>query len=339
LPTKFIYSAAQQKGHDGTRGERALDALVASSLSEFKQLQERNAMRVTDLWKNNERTTLSFEFFPPRGEKEIEKMEKVIDDLANLKPDLLSVTFGAGGSSREGSYQLVDKLRNDKRIETIAYFAGYGLGPDDITSVLDNYKNLGVETLLVLRGDPPRGDKNFKPHPESLPHASDLLTFIGSRYDFCMGAAGYPEGHIDAESKEKDLEYLKIKVKNGAQFIIAQFFYDNRYFFDFVERCRAIGINVPILPGVMPIYNVKMTEMLANLCGVTITDEVRQGLAKLPPDDKKAVENFGIDFATQQCRELIKWGVPGVHIYTMDRSQTTMEIVNRLRKEGLLVKQ
>jgi len=293
-------------------------------------------MRVSNLLNTTKRPIISFEFFPARNEKAAEKFEKVIDNLAKLEPDYLSVTFGAGGSTREGSYQLVDKLIHKKGLKTVAYLAGFGLGPDEITSVLDGYKNLGVETIFVIRGDAPQKSDGFKPHSESLPHASDLLSFIKDRYDFCLGAAGYPEGHIEAESKEKDLEYLKLKVENGAQYIVAQYFYDNQYFFDFIERCRAMGINVPILPGIMPIYSMKMTETLAGLCGTTITNEVRQGLDKLPPEDKEAVANFGIDFATRQCRELLQRGVQGLHFYTMDRGKTVIEIINRLKNEALL---
>ena len=293
-------------------------------------------MRVANLLNSTKRPTISFEFFPARNEKAAEKFERVIDNLAKLNPDFVSVTFGAGGSTREGSYQLVDKLIHKKGLKTVAYLAGFGLGPDEITSVLDNYKNLGVETIFVIRGDAPRENEGFKPHPESLPHASDLLSFIKARYDFCLGAAGYPEGHMEAESKEKDLEYLKLKVKNGAQYIVAQYFYDNQYFFDFMDRCKDIGINVPILPGIMPIYSIKMTETLAGLCGTTITNEVRQGLAKLDPEDKDAVANFGIDFATQQCSELLQRGVQGLHFYTMDRGKSVIEIISRLKNKGLL---
>ena len=293
-------------------------------------------MRITDLWSTKKQPTISFELFPARNAEASEKLEKVIDNLAGVKPDFVSVTFGAGGSTREGSYQLVKKLKNEKGLKVIAYFACFGLGPDEIASVLDSYKDLGVETILAVRGDAPKELENFQPHPQSLPHASDLLAFIKSRYDFCLGGAGYPEGHIEAESKEKDLEYLKLKVQNGADYIIANYTYDNQYFFDFVNRCRSIGIGVPILPGVMPIYSVKMMESLSRVCGAVITDEIRKGLAALPPNDNQAVTDFGIEFAFRQCKELIQWGVPGIHIYTMDRSKTSVEIVNRLRKEGLI---
>ncbi len=293
-------------------------------------------MKVTDIWNSSQRPTVSFELFPARSPKAAENLEKTIDELVVLKPDFVSVTFGAGGSTREGSYQLVKKLKNEKSLEVIAYFTGYGLGPEDIIAVLNDYQGLGVESVLVARGDPPREQKDFKPHPQSLPHASDLLPFIRPRYSFCLGAAGYPEGHIESESKEKDIEYLKLKVDNGAEYIISNYCYDNQCFFDFVERCKAIGIDVPILPGVMPIYSVKMMETLASLCGATITDGVRQGIAALFVGDKEAIVNFGIEFAVDQCKELVKAGVPGLHIYTMDRSSSAVGIVNRLRSDGIL---
>lgn len=293
-------------------------------------------MRVTDLWNTKATPTISFELFPARNAEAAEKLEKVIDNLADLNPDFVSVTFGAGGSTTEGSYQLVKNLQNEKGLEVVAYFAGYGLGPEDITSVLDGYRDLGVETVLAVRGDAPKESENVQLHPDSLPHASDLLAFIQARYDFCLGAAGYPEVHIEAESKEKDLDFLKLKVNNGAQYIITNYCYDNQYFFDFVERCRSMGIDVPILPGVMPIYSVKMMNILCNLCGASIPDELRQGLAQLPEGDTEAVANFGIDLAVRQCKELIERGVPGIHIYTMDRSKATVEIINRLRREGML---
>jgi len=293
-------------------------------------------MRAIDLWSLDERPTVSFELFPPRSEKAAVNLETVIDQLAALKPDFVSVTFGAGGSTREGSRQLVEKLKKEKGLEVMAYFAGYGLGPEDITAVLDRYDQLGVENVLVVRGDPPHDEKDFTPHPESLPHACDLVGFVRSKYDFCMGVAGYPEGHIECESKEKDLAFLKLKVDKGAQYIITNYFYDNRFFFDFLERCRAISIDVPIIPGVMPVYSVKMLDMLASLCGATITDVLRQGINALPQENKEALGDFGVEFAVNQCKGLLAAGVPGLHMYTMDRSSSTVEIINRLRKDGVL---
>ncbi len=293
-------------------------------------------MKVTDIWSSEQKPTISFELFPPRSPKAAGNLEKAIDALAALKPDFVSVTFGAGGSTREGSRQLVEKLKNEKGLEVMAYFAGYGLGPDDIVAVLDSYQAIGVENVLIVRGDVPHEQQDFKAHPDSLPHSSDLMAFVRPRYNFCMGVAGYPEGHIEAESKEIDLKYLKLKVDNGAEYIICNYFYDNQYFFDYVERCRAVGIKVPILPGVMPIYSLKMMKILAGLCGATIVDRVHRGLAALPEGDTEALLNFGIEFAVGQCQGLLEAGVPGLHIYTMDRSKSTVEIVNRLRNDGLL---
>jgi methylenetetrahydrofolate reductase (NADPH) len=292
-------------------------------------------MRVTDIWSASPKPTVSFELFPARSEKAAANLEKAIDVLASLEPDFVSVTFGAGGSTREGSYDLVRKLKDEKGLEVMAYFACYGLGPEEITSVLDDYQDLGVENVLAVRGDEPH-EGDFEPHPQSLPYASDLVAFVAPKYEFCLGVAGYPEGHIDAPSKEKDLEYLKQKVDLGAEYIITNYTYDNKHFFDFVDRCQATGIEVPILPGVMPIYSVKMMERLASLCGAEITQEIREGIAALPEDDKQALLEFGIGLAVRQCAELIETGVPGIHIYTMDRSKSALGIVSQLKDRGLL---
>lgn len=292
-------------------------------------------MKLTDIWKSSPNPTISFELFPARSEKAAENLVTEVEALAELKPDFVSVTFGAGGSTREGSHQLVRKLKEEKGLEVVAYFAGYGLGPQEIVEVLDDYKAIGVENVLVVRGDPPH-DESFEPHPDSLPHASDLLSFIRPRYDFCIGVAGYPEGHIDAPSMDKDMEFLKLKVERGAEYIITNYFYDNSYFFDFIERCRGDSIEVPILPGVMPIYSVKMMERLAGLCGATITEEIREGIAATEDGDREGLLAFGIEFATRQCIGLLESGVPGLHIYTMDRSASSVGILDRLRSGGFL---
>jgi methylenetetrahydrofolate reductase (NADPH) len=293
-------------------------------------------MKFTELWKSDLKPTISFEFFPPRSEKGAENLEKAITKLAKLNPDFVSVTFGAGGSTREGSRQLIEKLIQEKGLNVLAYFAGYGLGSDDILSVIDSYCDLGVDNILVVRGDEPREIEDFKPHPKSFSHASDLMEFLRPKYPCCLGVAGYPEGHIEAESKEKDIDYLKLKVDKGAEFIIANYFYDNQFFYDFMDRCQAAGIQVPIIPGVMPIFSVKMMTMLAGLCGATIVDEIHQALSKIDENDKESLNQFGIDYAFQQSCGLLDYGVPGLHFYTMDRSKSVLGIVERLRTDGHL---
>jgi methylenetetrahydrofolate reductase (NADPH) len=291
-------------------------------------------MRVSSLYENSKKPVISMEFFPPRDEKAVGKFGAIIDSLAELKPDYMSVTFGAGGSTRDGSYQTV-KTIIDKKLPTVAYIAGIGLGPDEITEILDRYKDVGVETIFVIRGDKPRDD-NYTPHPDSFSHASEMIAFIKERYDFTLGCAGYPEGHIEAESLEKDIEFLKLKEKNGAEYVVSQYFYDNKYFFEYVEKCRAAGINIPIIPGIMPVYTVKMTKMLSKVCGTTIPDDLQSKLDELANADKDDVLNFGIDLAVEQCRGLLENGVAGLHFYTMNRSKSTTEIINRLRQENLL---
>jgi methylenetetrahydrofolate reductase (NADPH) len=291
-------------------------------------------MRVTNLYKKK-MPVISMEFFPPRNETAEKSFGQTVDNLAKLEPDYMSVTFGAGGSTRNGSYQTVKQIMIDKRLPTVAYIAGYGLGPDEIKAVLDDYKDLGVETIFVIRGDKPQGP-DFTSHPDSLSYASEMIAFIKKHYDFTLGCAGYPEGHIEAESLEKDIEYLKRKVQNGAEYVVSQYFYDNRYFFEYVAKCRSAGIDVPIIPGIMPVYTIKMTNMLSKVCGSTITDELQRLLDRVDADDKEAILNVGIDFATEQCKHLLKEGVPGLHFYTMDRSKSTTEIITRLKNINLL---
>ncbi len=279
---------------------------------------------------------ISFEFFRAKTEKGAENLEKTLDVLCATPHDYMTVTFGAGGSTRDGSFQLIDKIKKERGRDVVAYIAGIGLSPDELISILDRFKQQGIETVFVIRGDEPKDDAGFAPHPDALSYASDLLTFIKSRYDFCLGAAGYPEGHIEAVSREKDIEYALLKEKNGADYIVAQYFYDNRFFYDYVDRCRAAGVTVPIFPGIMPIYSVKMLEILSRVCGATITDEVRTGLEAVSNEGNDGVVQFGIELATKQCRDLLKHGVPGLHFYTMNRAGSVSTVIATLEKEGLL---
>ncbi len=291
-------------------------------------------MRVTNLYESK-RPVVSMEFFPPRNETAEAKFGTLIENLSKINPDYMTVTFGAGGSTRDGSYQAVKEIMIDKQQPTVAYIAGYGLSPDEIRGVLDNYKELGVETIFVIRGDKPRDD-DFTPHPESFSYASDLIKFIKDHYDFTVGCAGYPEGHVEAKSLDEDINHLKRKVDNGAEYIVTQYFYDNNLYFDYCKKCRKVGIDVPIIPGIMPVYTQKMTQMLATVCGASIPNNLQSKMDSLDDKDNAAVLDLGIDYATDQCRGLLEKGVPGIHFYTMDRSKSTTEIINRLKQEKLL---
>lgn len=290
-------------------------------------------MRVSHLYESK-RPAISMEFFPPRDEAAAQKFGGIVDNLSKLNPDYMSVTFGAGGSTRDGSLQTAKEIMITQKQPTVAYIAGYGLGPDTIIEVLDSYRALGIETVFVIRGDRPRDDA-FAAHPESFSYASELISFIKQRYDFTLGCAGYPEGHTEASSLEKDIENLKRKVDSGAEYVVAQYFYDNAFFFDYLEKCRAAGISVPIIPGIMPVYTVKMTHMLAKVCGTTITPKLAERLDAVDSNDKAAVLELGIEFAVEQCRGLLGNGLSGLHFYTMNRSYSTSKILETLKDEKL----
>ncbi|MBW2456223.1 MAG: methylenetetrahydrofolate reductase [Deltaproteobacteria bacterium] len=204
-------------------------------------------MRVTDLHETKAgKAIISFELSRPKNEKAAANLEKAIAVMKAAGPDYVSVTFGAGGSTRDGSIELIDKLKNEQGFDVVAYIACVGMAPDELTTTLAAFEKLGVKTVFAIRGDAPTWDESYRPHPEALPHASDLLALIKERYDFCLGAAGYPEGHLEAESKEQDLEVLKLKIQSGADYVVAQYFYDNQTFFDFLDRARAAEVTVPI---------------------------------------------------------------------------------------------
>jgi methylenetetrahydrofolate reductase (NADPH) len=289
-------------------------------------------MKILQFYEMKEKPVISLEFFPP---KDIDAFDKDVDELMLLKPDYVTVTFGAGGSTRDGSYKTVKKLIEDKNLPVVAYIAGYGLSPKEITDVLDKYQALGIGTIFVIRGDKPR-EADFKPHPESFTYAYEMIGFIKEHYDFTLGCAGYPEGHLEAESLEADIEHLKLKIDSGAEYIVTQYCYDHGMYADFVKKCRAVGIDVPIIPGIMPVYSIKLTNMLSRLCGATVPEEMRQKLDSLAEAGGEAVLDYGIDQAVEHCRGLLRQNVPGLHFYTMDRSRSTSEIVRRLKADNLL---
>ncbi len=276
---------------------------------------------------------ISMEFFPPRSADHLTTFSAVVSCLCQQKPDFFTVTFGAGGSTKVGTYQTVKQLLTDTDVPTVAHLAGAGLGPEDLCQILDQYQDLGVKNIFVVRGDAAK-DGSFAFHPQGFPYASDLIAFIRERYDFTIGCAGYPEGHVSAPSYERDIEYLQQKVESGGDYILTQYFHDNEFFFRFVEQCRSCGITVPIIPGIMPVYSLELTQRLSVMCGASIPKELQRGLRDADAD---TAQQFGIAFALKQCKELLQYGVAGLHFYTMNRSTAISAIMAALRQDGLIL--
>jgi methylenetetrahydrofolate reductase (NADPH) len=288
-------------------------------------------MRIRSLF-GQAHPVFSFEFFPPRTEAGERSLLRTIDNLRPLAPSFVSVTYGAGGTTREKTIEIVTRIKREHGLEAMAHLTCVGHSRDEIAAILDRLAAAGLENLLALRGDPPRGETTFVRPADGFGHASELVAFIvGRGYRFCLAGAGYPEGHPECRDRERDVANLRTKVDAGVEVIITQLFYDNRDYFAFVERARRAGIAVPILPGIMPITNVPQIERITSLCGARIPDDLRERLHAAEGDDA-AVLAVGVAHALAQCRDLLARGAPGVHFYTLNQSPATAAILAELRR-------
>ena len=278
--------------------------------------------------------SFSFEFFPPKDDKSAQALLRAVERLRSLEPAYVSVTWGAGGSTHRKTLDVVQMAKSRFGLESMAHLTCVGASKADIDAVLDDIDTRGIENVLALRGDPPQGDASFTPHPDGLAHADELVARIRSRWGFSIGVAGYPEGHIESPSLEADLDHLKRKIDAGADFIVTQLFFDNDAFFRFVERVRAAGIEAPVLPGIMPITNVGQIKRFTDLCGASIPKRLLDRIEPIA-GDREAVIAAGIDYSTQQCRELLEQGAKGVHFYTLNLSRSTKTILENLRAAGI----
>jgi methylenetetrahydrofolate reductase (NADPH) len=288
-------------------------------------------MRIAELFTPGAKPVFSFEFFPPKTEEGHASLIATIRELAELSPSFVSVTYGAGGSTRERTIELVSYIKRELGIEAMAHLTCVGSSRAELSAILNRFESAKIENVIALRGDPPAGESNFRPHPDGLSHASDLVRMIREqRRPFCVAAAAYPESHVESPSPEEDLRYLVQKVDAGVDVLITQLFFENSRYFDFVARARQAGISVPIVPGIMPVTNVAQIERFTRLCGATIPPMLRE---RLDParGDAEAVVRIGIEHATAQCRDLLAGGAPGVHFYTLNRSRSTYTILKQLR--------
>jgi methylenetetrahydrofolate reductase (NADPH) len=273
--------------------------------------------------------TLSFEFFPPKTEGGFNLLFSAINDLHPLKPSYVSVTYGAGGSTRQKTVELVERIQRELKIRSMAHLTCVGHTAAEIGSILDDLWKAGIVNVLTLRGDPQAGQSQFVVTEGGFANASDLAKFARAQHDFCIGVAGYPEGHPQCLNRTRDLEMLKLKLDSGANFVITQLFFDNEDFYRFRDQARAMGIIAPIIAGIMPIVNVAQIKRFIGMCGAKIPQALLVKLESVE-NDAEAVYAAGIAHAVGQCKDLVAHGVDGLHFYTLNKSKATVEIVRKL---------
>ncbi|HTW83732.1 MAG TPA: methylenetetrahydrofolate reductase [NAD(P)H] [Candidatus Sulfotelmatobacter sp.] len=273
------------------------------------------------------RPFFSFEFFPPRDDAAEDALAATIAALRPLDPGFVSITYGAGGSTRARTVDLAKRLRAESGLDVLAHLTCVGASVDELRGVLGDLRRGGIENVLALRGDPPRGSTTFVPAENGLRTSADLVTLVKSEFALCVGGACYPEKHPEAASLDADLAALSAKVRAGAEFLVTQLFFDNARFFEFVERARQWGIRVPILPGIMPITNYDQIDRFTRQCGATIPPSLRAEL-EARRDDPQAVIDLGVAYATLQVADLLARGAPGAHFYTLNRSPATRAVVS-----------
>ena len=285
-------------------------------------------MRLAELY-SQPRLTLSVEFFPPKTEKGEENLFSEIELIKRINPAFCSVTYGAGGSTREKTVDLVDTIRSGCGLEVMCHLTVVGQSKVDARAVLIKLKAFGIENILALGGDPPQGMTDWQPHPDGFHHAIELVREAVAMQSFSVAVAGFPEVHPRALSREADLRFLKEKVDAGADAIITQLFFDNQDFYRFSDDLRKLGVTVPIIPGVLPLQSAPQVRRFTSLCCSKIPPELERQLVKVENDDDAAVA-LGIDYATRQCEELINFGVPGLHFYTLNKSHSVLAIHKNL---------
>jgi methylenetetrahydrofolate reductase (NADPH) len=286
-------------------------------------------MRIDEILASR-RPVFSVEFFPPKSEEATEGLFATARSLRELEPDFVSVTYGAGGSTREGTVEITRALRDELGFETMAHLSCVGETTEGLAATLDRIEAAGIENVFALRGDPPRGQEDFVQPEGGLGSAAELAEFVSSRWDFTIGGACFPEVHPEAPDLDTDLAYLRSKVEAGASFLITQLFFDNQVYFDFVAAARERGIDVPIVAGVIPVATFAQTKRICDLCDASIPPALEAAFLTAEGDERAEFE-LGIAFAAQQCAELLIGGAPGIHFYALNRAPATRAVLSALK--------
>jgi len=274
----------------------------------------------------------SLEFYPPKDDAGVESLKHTAQSLVSFKPDFVSVTYGAGGSTLERTAQVSAIMRNEFSFTVMPHLTCVGHSKDQLTALADKIYADGFRNIMALRGDPPKGTTHFEQSHDGLRYGSELVTLLKSRHpDFCLGVGGYPEMHPEASSIESDISNLKIKAESGASFVTTQLFYDNSVYYNFVDRCRKAGITIPIVPGILPVLSLKQVTRFAALCGARLPSKLVDELTDAG-EDTEAQENIGTAWALYQIKDLLKHGAPGYHLYIMNRAKAALSLVAALEK-------
>ena len=285
-------------------------------------------MKIKDILQNND-FSLSFEVFPPVRDGTADRLFSVIDRLERLNPDFISVTYGAGGSTHDMSVEIASAVKETGTAEVLAHLTCVEASKNDITSVLDELKKANIKNILALRGDPPAGQDSYVKREGGFGFAHELVTLIQRDNHFCIGVAGYPECHIEAPSLAVDINHLKEKIDAGADFVITQLFYNNTDFYRFRDYATKAGIDIPIIPGIFPIFSYRQIRKIASLCGARLPVSLERKIRDAEDRDD-LVEQYGIEYATAQSEDLLRNGVPGIHFYSMNRCRHVDQIVRAL---------
>lgn len=287
--------------------------------------------RITDIFSEKEKT-FSFEFFPPKTPQGIEKLYKTVDELNKLDPDFVSVTYGAGGSTRGTTMDICVEIQKRLDLTVMHHFTCVGHSQAEMKDIIKRMKENDIMNILALRGDPPAGVETWEPAPDGFEYCYQLIDLIREidRDFFSIGVAGFPEGHMNCPDKKTDSHYLKIKIDHGGDFVITQLFFDNQIYSEYLERLKKAGVNIRILPGIIPITSYEGLIRFCNICGATITQEIHD-IFKPISGDEEATKKAGIEFAVKQCLDLLERGAPGLHFFTLNKVEPTREIWERLR--------